>query len=178
MPSRASIRLGLPVLTALLASTGCSEPSTAPDKSATASTPTLASRTTQHFVDRGPFEASFVSNCTGDLITLSGTLSTELTLVSEPGSEQDLTLTLVLHGTATGEPSGAHYVLNSVEHHMFETPSLEAPHGVFLDKGVGVLVASGPGTDEHFSFQYTQVFTPPDGELNVVVDHFESVCRS
>jgi hypothetical protein len=152
---------------------GCGEqqPPTAPVDAG----PSLAV-TTEHFIDTSPFEFSFTSNCTGELITFSGTLMSTVTIVSEPGNDNHIEVVNVLRGTATGEPSGTKYILLDTQLHNFNTPSGPAPNGTITDKEVSVLVSQGAAPNEFFSFVNRLVFTGT-GELMTVVDKVRSVCR-
>lgn len=132
--------------------------------------------TTQHFIDTSPFEGSFTSNCTGELITFSGTIMSTVTIVSEPGNDNHVEVVNVLRGTATAEPSGTSYILIDIQLHNFNTPSGPAPNGTITDKAVSVLVSQGAAPNEFFSFVNRLVFTGT-GELNTVVDKERSVCR-
>jgi hypothetical protein len=132
--------------------------------------------TTQHFIDTSPFEFSITSNCTGELITFSGTLMSTVTIVSEPGNDNHFEVVNVLRGTATGEPSGTTYILIDTQLHNFNTPSGPAPNGTITNKEVSVLVSQGAAPNEFFSFINRLVFTGT-GELNTVVDKVRSVCR-
>jgi hypothetical protein len=156
---------------ALVLGCGDQQPPTAPGDTG----PSLA-MTAQHFIDTSHFEFSFTSDCTGELITFSGTLFTTVTIVSEPGNDNHVEVVNVLRGTATGEPSGTTYILRDMQLHNFNTPSGPAPNGTITDKEVSVLVSKGPAPNEFFSFDEHLVFTGT-GEFNVVVDNERSVCQ-
>lgn len=152
---------------------GCGEQQqpTAPGDTDLSQAPTV-----QHFISRDPFDFSFFSACTGDVITFSATLFTTVTIVSAPDNDNHIEVVYVLRGTATGEPSGTTYILKDTQLHNFNTPSGPAPNGTITDKEVSVLVSQGSLPNELFAFDTHLVFTGT-GQFKVVVDNVRSACR-
>jgi hypothetical protein len=166
----------VPVLTALLAGAGCGDPATSPSDGAISAASSEA-HTTLHFSDTEPIQGSVNSLCSGDVITYSGTLFVQGSVVLEPaGYENHGEFNSVINATVTGQPSDNNYVYHETEHQFFETPSFVAPNGVFMIHHTGILVSPGPGPDSRLMFGFTLVGTPND--VKVVVDYFKPVCSS
>ena len=155
---------------------GCGEHPTAPPDSPASSREPLLASTTQHFVGREPIEGSFLSGCTGEVITFSGTLFFTANIVTAGGNNNHVTVHNLLTATATAEPSGTTYSFRDIQVHNFNTPSGPAPNGSILDKEVGHLISHGSGPDELLSFNVHLVFTGT-GEMKVVVDRFRAACH-
>ena len=60
-----------------------------------------------------------VNECNGDIVTLNGTLHSEMTFSQNPNGMTHFSLNASSHLTAVGAPSGANYVENDTTH--FET---------------------------------------------------------
>ena len=172
------VRLGVPVIAALLAGTGCGDHTTSPTDQSIGANFSQA-HDALHFSDTEPIQGSFTSSCSGDVITYSGTLFVQGSVVTEPaGYENHGEFNFVLDATATGQPSGSTYIYHEAEHQFFETPSFVAPNGVFMIHHTGLLISKGPGPDSRLTVGFTQVFTPPYSDMKVVVDYFTPVCSS
>ena len=173
------VRLGAAAVAALLAGTGCGDQTTSPADPAIGADASQA-HTTVHFSEIDPIEGSFTSDCSGDVITYSGTFSLQGTVVFEPaGYDNHGEFNTILDARAIGQPSGSTYIWHEAEHQFFETPSLDAPHGVFMIHHSGMLISQGSGPDSRVMVDFTQVFTPPpSSDMKVVVNYFKPVCSS
>jgi hypothetical protein len=133
---------------------GCDHPTAPQDPPASSGGPLLASAT-QHFVGREPIEGSFLSGCTGEEITFSGTLFFTANIVTAGGNNNHVTVHNRLVATATAEPSGTTYSFRDIQVHNFNTPSGPAPNGSIIDKEVGHLISHGSAQTNSFRSRCT-----------------------
>jgi hypothetical protein len=136
-----SLRLTGVAMLAAAFLTGCDA-----DSSPTAqTTPGLTADATDHnvadhfkTVETETFEVE--NPCNGELITFSGTVKSQMTLVAP---REDLDAGFWLHmefqqqvrATGTGSETGANYTFKEVFHEGFESPNPPAPHATFSAHG-------------------------------------------
>ena len=159
---------------ALLA--GC-EPTATPTAPTDAPPQPSLLRTTQHFRSQEPFELTAVPSCTGEEITITGTIYHTVNLVSgpelPPGAQFHISDHQVIHAMGTST-SGRQYVFTDVRLFSFNTASLPAPIATETFKEIAVSVSQGPPDNRVFVFE-THTIYDIDG-VKTTIDHFRDVC--
>ena len=110
-----------------------------------------------------PITDSRSNTCTGDLVTFSGTLHTEVTSTAAPNGMTHSAFYFTVHATGVGSPSGANYVVNDTIHIESNTK------GIAQEQYTGTklkLIAQGPYPNAT-ERDTLHVIIGSDGSLNV-----------
>jgi len=151
---------GVAILTAAFL-TGCGSESSPTGESTPGPTAyVIAHNTADHFTAVEEVSFEIESPCNGELITLTGTAVSQLTLVD---TRENLDAGNSLHyefqqrttATGTGTESGAIYTINDVYHESFESPNIPAPHFTLGANGMTRVTSdlAGLSFSGHFLFQ-------------------------
>jgi hypothetical protein len=145
-------------------------PSTAPASGG----PSLAGRTTEHFIQRIPVEGSHISACTGELITYSAMYIISINQVTDENLTAGV-VNQVFKGTGTGQPSGAKYLIREHWHTGVNLPNSTSASVTFKEHFVARLVSQGSLPNEFLSLDVHTIINS-QGEVTVKVHEVIPEC--
>ena len=116
-----------------------------------------------------------VTGCNGDTVTGTAVAHIVVTSTTDSNGGIHLDFKVSEHGTGTGSPSGADYVLNvqTTDAHVDATSGGTI---TFTDTLHGVLIGQGGAPNQRFT-ESLHITVNPDGTVTASVTDFEIVCQ-
>ncbi|HUR02461.1 MAG TPA: hypothetical protein VM347_07975 [Nonomuraea sp.] len=141
------------------------------------SAPSLAGRTTEHFIERIPVEGSQIRTCTGDLIAFSAVYIISINQVTDENLTAPVAINQLFKGTGIGQPSGTKYLIREHYHFHVNLPNSTSPNITFKDHFVARLVSQGSLPNTFASLQVHTIINSR-GEVTVKVHEVTPECAA
>jgi hypothetical protein len=132
-------------------------------------------RTTEHFIERIPVEGVHISACTGEVITYSAEYIISANQVTDGNLTAPVAVNQLFHGTGTGQPSGAKYLIREHFHFQVNLPDATSATVTFKEHFVARLVSQGSLPNEFLSLQVHTIVNS-QGEITVKVHEVIPEC--